>query len=140
MLYFLIKAGKIVAAFGAPPPNLVGLQWLGASPPDQSYYPHSIWAMCYFWALLRFLGIVKIMAYNLVLERPPRAQPRRAKGTEAPPLARSKLRKKVRILADFEHTTPLKCYCKFLQQYHIHPVIKFCCILACEGAIFFKKY
>jgi len=55
MLYFLKKAGKIAAFLWAPPPDsqVVTLTQL-------TYY---------FLALLRFLGIVKITTYYLILER-----------------------------------------------------------------------
>jgi len=45
-----------------------------------------------------------------------RAQPwRGAKGAERKlSLARSKLRKKIKILADFVHTTLSKCYCNII--------------------------
>jgi len=62
MLYFLTKAGEIAAALGTPPPNPLGLRQL----PQVVTFTQ---LTCYFWVLLRLLGIVKNRTYYLILER-----------------------------------------------------------------------
>jgi len=68
MLYFLKKAGKITAALAAPSPNPVGLRLLEALPPDPQFVTLTQ-LTCYFRVLFRFVGIVKITTYYLILER-----------------------------------------------------------------------
>jgi len=63
-----------------------------------------------------------------------RAQPRGAKGAEAPPsrLSKSKLRKMI-ISLNFVHTTRSKCYCNIIIPSQLSNFFR---ILAREGAIF----
>jgi len=61
------KSWKNRPALGAPPPP-VGLRRLEASPPDPQVVTITQ-LTCYFWALLRFLSVVKITTYYLILER-----------------------------------------------------------------------
>jgi len=68
MLYFLKKARKIAATlgrWGLRPQIPVGLRWLGAPPPDPQVVTLTQ-LTCYFCALLRFLGIVKITTYDVI--------------------------------------------------------------------------